>query len=465
MKNSEKNTDHLYRKKHIGASEISGPLLVVDNVENVGYDELVTVEQNGIERTGRVLEVEGNRAICQIFEGTSGIDREKVRIHFTGNPMMLPVSEDMVGRTFDGLGNPIDGGGEIIGEDERNVNGFPINPDARAYPRDNIITGISVIDGLATLIRGQKLPIFSGSGLPHNRIGAQIVNQARISKEEDFIVVFAAIGIKADEATFFRKSFEEGGALNRLVTFLNLADSPSIERLITARCALTTAEYFAFNKNKHVLVIITDITNYCEALREVSTARGEVPSRKGYPGYLYSDLASLYERTGRVEGYQGSITQLPILSMPNDDITHPIPDLTGYITEGQIVLSRELYQKDIYPPVDSLSSLSRLMKDGIGEGQTRKDHSNLSSQLYASYSRVQKVRSLASIIGEDELSEVDRSYLDFGEAFENKFLSQEVDELRSIEETLNLGWEILEHLPESELNRLSKEEIEEYRGE
>jgi V/A-type H+-transporting ATPase subunit B len=453
--------DNIYLKKHIGASEILGPLLVVDGVSNVGFGEMVEIEQKDMRRLGRVLEVDGERAVCQIFAGTSGIDRSQIRIRFTGSPMKISVSEEMVGRTFNGLGIPIDGG-DIIGEKERDINGYPLNPDAREYPRDNIITGISAIDGLATLIRGQKLPIFSGSGLPHNEIAAQIVNQSKISEEEDFYIIFVGIGIKADDASFFLKKFEEGGALGRLITFLNLADSPSVERLITPRCALTVAEYLAFDKDKHVLVIISDLINYCEALREVSSARGEVPSRKGYPGYLYSDLASVYERTGRVEGKDGSITQIPILTMPNDDITHPIPDLTGYITEGQIVLSRELHQRGIYPPVDVLSSLSRLMKDGIGEGQTREDHQNLYSQLYASYSRVSRIRSLASIIGEEELSETDRSYLKFGNAFENEFLSQGKDEIRTIEETLKLGWSVLNRLPESELTRVSKKEIEKY---
>ncbi len=454
----------IYYRKHIGASEIIGPLLIVEDVQDVGSGELIEIEQKGMKRLGRVLEIAGDRVVCQIFAGTSGIDRERVRVRFTGSSMKISVSEEMVGRAFDGLGNPIDGGGDIIGEEERDVNGYPLNPDARKYPRDNILSGISAIDGLTTLIRWQKLPIFSGAGLPHNEIAAQIVNQSKIAKEEDFYIIFAGLGIKADDASFFLKKFEEGGALGRLITFLNLADSPSVERIITPRCALTVAEYLAFKKGKHVLVIMTDITNYCEALREVSTARGEVPSRKGFPGYLYSYLANLYERTGRVEGKEGSITQIPILTMPNDDITHPIPDLTGYITEGQVVLSRELHQKGIYPPIDVLSSLSRMMKDGIGEGRTRKDHPHLYSQLYASYSRVERIRSLASIIGEEELSETDRSYIKFGDAFEKEFINQGKAEIRSIEETLKLGWEVLGNLPESELIRLSKEEIEEYRS-
>jgi V/A-type H+-transporting ATPase subunit B len=461
LKDLKVSMDNIYLKKHIGASEIFGPLLIVDGVSNVGFGELVQIEQKDMSRLGRVLEVDGERAVCQIFAGTSGIDRSQIRVRFTGHPMKISVSEEMVGRTFNGLGIPIDGG-DIIGEEERDINGYPLNPDAREYPRENIITGISAIDGLATLIRGQKLPIFSSSGLPHNEIAAQIVNQSKISEEEDFYIIFVGIGIKADDASFFLEKFEEGGALGRLITFLNLADSPSVERLITPRCALTVAEYLAFDKDKHVLVIMSDLTNYCEALREVSSARGEVPSRKGYPGYLYSDLAAIYERTGRAEGKGGSITQIPILTMPNDDITHPIPDLTGYITEGQIVLSRELHQRGIYPPIDVLSSLSRLMKDGIGEGQTREDHQNLYSQLYASYSRVSRIRSLASIIGEEELSETDRSYLRFGDAFLNEFLGQGKDEIRTIEETLKSGWSVLNRLPETELTRVSKMEIEKY---
>jgi V/A-type H+-transporting ATPase subunit B len=456
--------DNLYEKKHIGASAISGPLLVIEGVRGVGFGEMVEIEQGDIKRIGRVIEVDDDRAVAQIFSGTSGINREKVRVRFVGSPITISVSEEMLGRVFDGIGRPLDDGGEVLGEEERDVNGFPLNPDGREYPRDNIMTGISAVDSLTTLIRGQKLPIFSGSGLPHNGMAAQIVNQARISETEEFVIIFAAIGIKADEADFFLKRFEEGGELRRLVTFLNFADSPSVERLITPRCALSVAEFLAFEKDKHVLVILSDITNYCEALREVSSVRGEVPSRKGYPGYLYSDLASLYERTGRVKGKKGSITQIPILTMPNDDITHPIPDLTGYITEGQIVLSREMHQKGIYPPFDTLSSLSRLMKDGIGEGKTRKDHPDLYSQLYASYSRVQKVRSLASIIGEEELSEVDRSYIDFGEKFEKTFLQQDPGESRTIEETLNIGWELLRVLPRSELVRIKEDEINEFLG-
>ncbi|MEO0294145.1 MAG: V-type ATP synthase subunit B [candidate division WOR-3 bacterium] len=454
--------DNIFEKKHIGATAISGPFLFVEKIKGVGFGEMVEIEQEEEKRVGRVVEVDEDRAIIQIFSGTSGLNRNRVKIRFTGSPITISVSEEMLGRVFDGIGRPIDGGGEVIGEEEVDINGLPLNPEVREYPRDNIITGISAIDGLATLIQGQKLPIFSCSGLPHNEMAAQIVNQAQIYKNEEFVIVFAAIGIKAVEADFFLKSFEEGGKLDRLITFLNLADSPSVERLITPRCALSVAEFFAFKKEKHVLVILTDITNYCEALREISSIRGEVPSKRGYPGYLYSDLASIYERSGKVKGGKGSITQIPILTMPNDDITHPIPDLTGYITEGQIVLSREMHQKGIYPPFDTLSSLSRLMKDGIGDGKTRKDHFNLYNQLYTSYSRVQKVRSLASIIGEEELSEVDRSYLAFGEKFEKEFIKQDPKELRSIEETLDKGWEVLKKLPKSELTKVKEEEINEF---
>jgi len=452
----------LYKQRKIGASQITGPLIILEDVGDVGFDELIEIEQGDIKRTGRVLDVSEDRAVCQVFEGTSGLNRQEVRTHFTGEPMKLPVSEEMIGRTFDGMGNPVDGGGEVIAEQERNINGYPLNPEAREYPRDNILTGVSGIDGLTTLIRGQKLPIFSGSGLPHNKLAAQIVNQAKIAKEEDFNIIFAAMGIKADDANYFQRKFEEEGAIGRLITFLNLADSPTVERILTPRCALTAAEYLAFEKGRHVLVVLTDMTSYCEALREIASARGEVPSRKGFPGYMYSDLASLYERTGRVESEEGSITQLPILSMPNDDITHPIPDLTGYITEGQVVLSREKYQKGLYPPIDVLPSLSRLMKDGIGEDDTREDHPDLFSQLYAAYSRVKRVRSLASIIGEEELSETDRSYLEFGDRFEEEFLDQGVEEMRELEQTLELGWDVLRELPEEELTRVSEENIDKY---
>jgi V/A-type H+-transporting ATPase subunit B len=375
--------------------------------------------------------------------------------------LMIKVSDEMLGRVFNGIGQPIDNGPEILTGDSRDMNGSPINPVSRMYPRNFIQTGISAIDALMTLIRGQKLPIFSGNGLPHNRIAVQITKQAKLKGEEagNFAIVFAAMGIKHDEANFIRESLEQSGAIKNTIMFLNLADDPAIERIATPRVALTAAEYLAFDKNLHVLVLLTDMTNYCEALRELATARGEVPSRKGYPGYLYSDLASIYERAGMIKDRNGSITQIPILSMPNDDITHPIPDLTGYITEGQIVLNRDLNRKGIYPPIGVLQSLSRLMKDGIGKGYTRDDHPHVSSQLFASYSRVQEVKALASIIGEEELTDSDKSYLRFGEAFENEFLKQNEDEDRSIEETLDLGWKLLGYLPKIELTRVSEKEI------
>lgn len=443
-----------------GIEGISGPLIFVSNVGNVSYGEVVEVTgPDGKPRLGQVLETSPDVTVVQVFEGTEGLVKEKTKVKFTGKPFEIPVSRAAIGRIFDGLGRPADGF-PYYGRELRNVNGAAINPAARTYPRDYIQTGISAIDGMNTLIRGQKLPIFSGAGLPHNLLAAQIVKQAKI-KEGDFVIIFAAIGVRFDDAQFFRDIFEQEGLTN-VTMFLNLADDPPIERLITPRAALTLAEYLAFEEDFHVLVIMTDMTNYCEALREISASREEVPSRKGYPGYLYSDLASLYERTGRVEGKPGSITQLPILTMPNDDITHPVPDLTGYITEGQIVLDRPLHAKGIYPPINVLPSLSRLMKDGIGEGRTREDHPNLSSQLYASYAYVQQVRALASIIGEEELSEVDRAYLKFGEKFEQEFVNQGFNEDRSIEQTLDLGWKVLRELPESELYRVTKEQIEKY---
>ena len=377
--------------------------------------------------------------------------------------MELRVGPDLLGRIFNGLGEPIDGFASIVSSKKINVNGNPINPYARIYPRDFIQTGISSIDGMNTLIRGQKLPIFSGNGLPHNRLAAQIIRQAKLrSTDDQFVMVFAGMGIKYDVARFFRDTFEESGVLSKVVMFESLADAPSIERIITPRCALTAAEYLAYEMGMHVLVVLTDMTNYCEALREISTTRGEVPGRKGYPGYLYSDLAEIYERAGRIKGSEGSITQIPILTMPNDDISHPIPDLTGYITEGQIVLDRELSQKGMYPPVAGLPSLSRLMKDGIGDGMTREDHANVSSQLFASYSKVKSIRNLASIIGEEELSTLDKLYLKFGEAFEQQFLSQGEYENRSIDETLDIGWRVLKILPKDELVRIKPEYIEKY---
>ena len=460
-------------KEYIGLSYISGPIIIVEGVSGVGFDEMVEVtDPAGNIRIGRTLEVTEDLAVVQVFGGTRGLSIPSPRVRFVGRPLELEVSRDMIGRIFNGLGEPIDGSPKPFSTRRMNINGVPINPTSREYPRDFIQTGVSTIDGLNTLVRGQKLPIFSGSGMPHNLLARQIVRQAKLvgavgarhdsPLQEEFVIVFAAMGIKHDDAEFFRRGFEETGTLNNVVMFLNLADDPSIERLITPRCALTAAEYLAFYEDIHILVILTDMTNYAEALREIASAREEVPSRKGYPGYMYSDLASIYERTGRIRGVKGTVTQLPILTMPNDDINHPIPDLTGYITEGQIVLSRELHMKGIYPPVNVPRSLSRLMKDGIGEGRTRSDHPNLQSQLYAAYANVQSVRSLASVIGEEELSEIDRHYLEFGEHFETEFVGQGADEDRSVEETLDIGWGVLSHLPETELHRVTEEEISEH---
>ncbi len=444
--------------------EVKGPLLIVEGVTNVAYDEIVEIElASGEKRRGRVLDVGMGIAVVQVFEGTTGITTTGTKVRFLGKPLEIPVSEDMLGRIFNGLGEPIDGGPPIIAEEERDVNGAPLNPAERAYPEDFIQTGISAIDGMNTLVRGQKLPIFSGSGLPHNVLAAQIARQATVrGEEEEFAVVFAAIGIKYDDFLFFKKFFEETGALNRVAMFVNLADEPAMIRLVTPRAALTLAEYLAFERDMHVLVILTDMTNYAEALREISAAREEVPGRQGYPGYLYSDLASIYERAGRVHGKKGSITQMPILTMPNDDITHPIPDLTGYITEGQIVLSRELYNRGIYPPINVLMSLSRLMKEGIGPGKTREDHAAVSNQLYSAYSRGVELRSLAAVVGEESLSPTDRKYLEFADAFEQRFLKQGERENRSIEQTLDLAWEILAILPEEELTNIKEELIRKY---
>ncbi len=451
------------RRVYLGVKRVSGPLVFVEGTKDVGYGEIAQLETpTGEIRRGQVLIVDQDVAVVQVFEGTSTISSAGTKVRFLGKPLTIRVSEDMLGRVYDGLGRPLDGKPETISGDERDINGAPINPVARLQPRNFIQTGISAIDGLNTLIRGQKLPIFSASGLPHNRLVAQIVRQATIPGEEsEFVIVFAAMGITHDEAAFFQSSFRETGALENVVMILNLADDPSIERIITPRIALTIAEYLAFERGKHVLVILTDMTNYCEALREISTARGDVPTRKGYPGYLYSDLASLYERAGRIQGASGSLTQIPIVTMPNNDITHPIPDLTGYITEGQIVLDPKLDRLGIYPPIAVLPSLSRLMKDGIGEGYTRDDHPNLANQLYGSYARVQQIRNIAAIIGEKELADIDRHYLEFGEFFEREFLNQG-EENRTMEETLDLGWEALRLLPEEELGRLKREQIEKY---
>jgi len=449
-----------------GVRQIQGPLLFIEVVGGVGFGEVAEiVSPTGALLLGRVLEVREDLAIVEVLEGTSGLSVTKTRVRFRGHPFVAPVAREMLGRVFDGRGQPLDGGPPPLAEDWRDVNGEPLNPIRRDYPRDCIQTGLSSIDGMNTLVRGQKLPVFSGSGLPHNELAAQIVRQATLPGSNDaFAVVFGAIGVQHDVAEFFQTQLQESGAFRTSVLFLNLADDPSVERLITPRVALTLAEFLAFDLGMHVLVILTDLTNYCEALREVATAKGEVPSRKGYPGYLYSDLASLYERAGRIIDRPGSITQIPILTMPNDDITHPIPDLTGYITEGQIVLSRNLHERGLYPPIDVLPSLSRLMEDGIGAERTRADHSRLASQLYAAYARVREVQRLASIIGEDELSETDRRYLQFAERFERQFLNQSPYENREIVRTLDLGWQTLAPLPDAELTRLSGELIEQYLG-
>ena len=443
--------------------EINGSLVIVDGVGNPVYEEIAHfLLDNGEMRTGRVVKIDGKKVTLQVFEGTRGMSAFNTKVVFTGESMRLSLSPEILGRVFDGLGRPKDGLGEVYPEKKQDVNGAPINPVAREYPKNFIRTGISSIDALATLIRGQKLPIFSGSGMKHNELAVQIVRQSAIADSEDFAVVFAAMGVKNDVAAYFRSQFAASNVMNRVVMFLNLAHDPIIERIMTPKCALTAAEYLAFEQGKHVLVVMTDMTSYAEALREYSSSRGEIPSRKGFPGYLYSDLASLYERAGMIEGKKGSVTQIPILTMPNDDITHPIPDLTGYITEGQIVLDRELSSKGIYPPVSVLPSLSRLMKDGIGEGFTREDHPALSNQLLASYAKVQDARALSSVIGEDELSPSDKALLKFGKEFEEKFICQGFTECRSIEETLDLGWKLLSSLPDSELDRTDEKILKKY---
>ena len=444
--------------------EVAGPLMVVEGVEGVAYGEVVRIRTgSGEERTGQVLESREGLSIVQVFEGTAGIDTRDTTVRFTGDTMKLAVSKDMVGRFFDGLGRPIDDGPEIISDVRLDINGASINPAARAFPDEFIQTGISTIDGMNTLVRGQKLPIFSGSGMTHNELAAQIARQAKVlSSTEPFSVVFAAMGITSEEANFFMRDFERTGAMEQIVAFINLADDPAIERIITPRMALTTAEYLAFECDMHVLVILTDMTNYCEALREIAAAREEVPGRRGYPGYMYTDLASSYERAGRIRGRKGSITQMPILSMPDDDITHPIPDLTGYITEGQFVLSRDLHRRGIYPPVDVLPSLSRLMNQGIGAKRTREDHSGVSDQCYAAYAEGRDVRNLVAVVGEEALTERDRRFLKFADAFEKEFVVQDRDENRSIEETLDLGWRLLTILEEGELKRIDIEHIKKY---
>lgn len=448
--------------EHRGLSEINGSLVILEGVKNPMNEELVELElENGTKRTGRIVAIEGDKAVVQVFEGTRGLSMINTRTKLVGKPMEMKLSEEILGRVFDGLGRPIDGLGEIYPKEKMNVNGEPINPVSRVYPKNYIRTGISSIDCLTTLIRGQKLPIFSGSGMKHNELAVQIVRQASIADNDDFAIVFAAMGVKNDVAQYFRSSFENANVMNRVVMFLNLSNDPIIERIITPRCALTAAEYLAYKLNKHILVILTDMTSYAEALREFSSSKGEIPGRKGYPGYLYSDLATLYERAGIIKTASGSVTQIPILTMPNDDISHPIPDLTGYITEGQIVLDRGLDTKGIYPPVNVLPSLSRLMKDGIGAGFTREDHSSLANQLFASYAKVQDAKALASVIGEDELSENDKLIMSFGREFEKVFIGQG-EENRTIEETLDLGWKLLSMLPRTELDRIDDKYLDMY---
>lgn len=451
--------------EYLGLSSINGPLIALEGVQDAFYDEIVDFVVNGKEhKMGRIVEVYKDKAIIQVFEGTENMSLNNTHTRLTGHPMEIGLSEEMLGRTFNGIGEPIDDLGPITVEEVRDVNGLPLNPVRREYPRNYIRTGISAIDGLTTLIRGQKLPIFSGNGLPHDQLAAQIVKQASLggSTNEDFAIVFAAMGVKHDVADFFRRTFEESGVANHVAMFLNLANDPVVERLITPKVALTAAEYLAFEKNMHILVILTDMTSFAEAMREVSSSKGEIPSRKGYPGYLYSELATLYERAGIVEGVNGSVTQLPILTMPNDDITHPIPDLTGYITEGQIVLDRNLHGQAIYPPISVLPSLSRLMKDGIGKGYTREDHQDLANQLFSAYAKVGEARNLASVIGEDELSPIDKKYLEFGKAFEERYIGQGPNENRTIEETLDLGWELLRILPKEELDRVDTKILDVY---
>ena len=446
-----------------GLNQINGSLVMLEGVKDAAYDEMVEIRlDNGSSRTGRIVQIEGDKVVIQVFEGTKGLSLVNTKTRFTGHPIEMSLSPEIIGRVFDGLGRPIDGLGEIFPTEKRDVNSSPINPVSRVYPRNYINTGISSIDALATLIRGQKLPIFSGSGMKHNELAVQIVRQASVADGEDFAIVFAAMGAKNDVADYFRRSFERSNVMHKVVMFLNLSNDPIIERIMTPRCALTAAEYLAFTLNKNVLVILTDMTAYAEALREFSSSKGEIPGRKGFPGYLYSDLASIYERAGIIKGSKGSVTQIPILTMPNDDITHPIPDLTGYITEGQIVLDRTLDTMGVYPPVSVLPSLSRLMKDGIGEGYTREDHQTLANQLFSPYAKVQDAKSLAGVIGEDELSAADKRLLEFGREFEAKFITQAQNENRTIEETLDLGWQLLSKLPREDLDRVDDETIAKY---
>ena len=453
-------------KEYRTIDEVAGPLMLVRDVENVNFDELGEIElSNGEKRRCRVLEIDGSNALVQLFENSAGINLSNSKVRFLGRSMQLGVSIDMLSRVFDGLGRPIDGGPEILPEERLDVNGLPMNPAARNYPQEFIQTGISAIDGLNTLVRGQKLPIFSASGLPHANLAAQIARQAKVrGTDEPFAVVFAAMGITFEESQFFIESFKETGAIDRTVMFLNLANDPAVERLATPKMALTAAEYLAFEKNMHVLVIMTDITNYADALREVSAARREVPGRRGYPGYMYTDLATIYERAGRQKGKNGSITLIPILTMPEDDKTHPIPDLTGYITEGQIILSRELFRKGVTPPIDVLPSLSRLKDKGIGEGKTRADHSSTMNQLFSAYARGKEAKELMVILGEAALTDIDKLYAKLAEAFEAEYVSQGYENNRSIEETLDIGWKLLSILPRSELKRISDEFLDKYYG-
>lgn len=451
--------------EYLGLSEINGPLVVLEGVKNASYEEIVEFHmEDGTRKIGRIIEIYEDKAVIQVFEGTENMSLSNTHTSLTGHPMEIGLSEDILGRTFNGIGEPIDGMDPITPEKRVNINGLPLNPVNREYPRNYINTGISAIDGLTTLIRGQKLPIFSGNGLPHDKLAAQIVRQASLGQnsDEQFAIVFAAMGVKYDVAEFFKRSFEESGVSDHVVMFLNLANDPVVERLLTPKIALTAAEYLAYEKNMHILVILTDITSFCEAMREVSSSKGEIPSRKGYPGYLYSELATLYERAGIASDAAGSVTQIPILTMPNDDITHPIPDLTGYITEGQVVLERALHSQGVYPPINVLPSLSRLMKDGIGAGFTREDHQDVANQLFSCYAKVGEARALASVIGEDELSPIDKKYLQFGKAFEAEFVGQTETENRTVLETLDKGWELLGLLPREELDRVNTKILDQY---
>lgn len=451
-------------KEYLKIDKIEGPLIYLKGIKEAKYGEIIEINLGDEKRIGKVIKIDENIVVAQVFEGTSGLSTNNASIRFTGEPLTISITRDVLGRMFNGLGNPIDGGGPIYSKTKYNINSSPINPVSRKYPRDYIETGISAIDVLSTLIRGQKLPIFSGNGLPHKELAAQIVSQAKITSDlnENFAVCFVAIGVTRDDGAYFIEKFEESGTINNVVMFMNYADDPVTERLSIPKCALTAAEHLAFEEGMNILVVMTDMTNYCEALREISSAKEEVPSRKGYPGYLYSDLAFIYERAGMLKNRKGSITFIPILTMPNDDITHPIPDLTGYITEGQIVLSRDLANKDINPPINVMPSLSRLMKDGIGEGFTREDHTDLANQMFSSFSKVLEVRSLAQIVGESDLSEIDKKYMAYGKAFELEFLNQGYSERRTIIESLNLGWKILSILPPEALDRLDEATIQTY---